>query len=463
MNNALLRVIVTATVVGLLPGCADLPDQQLAREALLRGDSATARQHYQQLATMGYADAQTALGDLQAGSRDPGQIEQAESLYRQAASSSVKAQSRLGRLLLRQGDASEAQLKEAEALLNTALAQGEYSAVVPLTLLYVSYPQLSPSIDPQQRVQAWREQGILEAELAQILIYRSNGSYGAHLDEIEQQCQRLLRLQDSCYVELATINRLRVQPAAQAVLLQELRTAYANRWVTAQRVESVALVLADPSILAPADLSTAYALLQEVAPGYSGAWASLAKLLSDYPSLGSSEQMLEYLERGREAGDSRAELLTGRLYYDGRVLAQNPQLAEQHLLRAVDEQPNAHYYLGQLYRRGYLGDVSAQKAVDHLLLAARAGHSRADLALAQLFSESRGIKVNRVNAYVFAQMANGLALPEATALLANLQQGMSAAERQQALGLLKEEQQARQSNLAQLARFQSLDNGMEAL
>ncbi|MDX1722493.1 MAG: alginate biosynthesis protein AlgK [Pseudomonas sp.] len=457
------RVLLYMAIFSLVQGCAGLPDQQLAKAALLRGDTTTAQQHYAALAKLGYADAQTELGDLQLSSRDPAQMEQVESLYRQAALSSVKAQSRLGRLLLRQGGASDASLKEAENLLSQAIEQGEYSAVVPLTLLYVSYPQLAPGVDPQQLVEGWRGQGITEAELAQILLYRSSGSYLAHLDEIEQKCRPLLRLQDICYVELATVNRLRDRPQAQTALLEKLRTAYANLWVAPNRIESVALALADPKIPAPADLSAAYALLQEVAPAYPGAWASLAKLLFDYPVLGSSEELLGYLQRGREAGDSRAELLTGRLYYDGRLLPQNPQLAEQHLLRAASGQPAAHFYLGQIYRRGYLGQVYPQKAVDHLLLAARAGHSRADFALAQLFSESRGVKVNRVNAYVFAQMARNQAVPEADALLVSLEPALLPAERQAAGQLLQEEQQTRQINPARFATFKSLEIGMDVL
>lgn len=459
MKRGLLYLALLAT----LQGCAGLPDQQLAKEAQQRGDSASARQQYEQLAQMGYVDAQIALGDMQFGSRDPGQIEQAESLYRQAALHSPKAQSRLGRLLSRQDGASDSQLKEAEQLLSQAIEQAEYSAVVPLTLLYVSYPQLAPSVDPQQQVNAWRGQGIVEAELAQILIYRSDGSYVAHLTEIEQTCRSLLSQQDVCYNELATVYRLRDQPHAQTALLAQLRTAYANRWVTPSRVESVALTLVDSGIPAPVDLSNAYALLREIAPAYPLAWASLAKLLFDYPVLGDSTQMLGYLQRGREAGDSRAELLTGRLYYGGRGLEQNPQLAERHLLRAADEQPTAHFYLGQLYRRGYFGEVYPQKAVDHLLLAARAGHRRADYALAQLFSESRGVKVNRVNAYVFAHMALSRAVPEASELLSNLEQSMLPAERQKARQILEEEQQTRQINPAKLSAFQSLEKGMDVL
>lgn len=455
MRTALPAVLSCA----LLLGCSGLPDQQLAREALLRGDSDTARQNFQALARRGYAEARVALGDMDADSRDPRRLAEAESLYRQAAPASLKAQARLGRLLVRQDSADDARLKEAEGLLTQAVARGEYSAVVPLTLLYLSYPRLSPPRRLQQRVDGWRAQGIAEAELAQILIYRSEGSYAAHLEQIAQACRTLLYRQDVCYVELATVNRLRQQP--QAALLRDLRAAYARRQVAASRVESVALVLADPDIPAPAEPEQAKSLLEEIAPVYSGAWASLARLLYDYPALGGGEALLGYLERGRAVADSRAELLTGRLYYEGRELPQDPRQAEAHLLKAAAEQPEAHYYLGQIYRRGYLGAVQPQPAVDHLLRAARAGHGAADLALAQLFSEARGVRVDRVSAYVFARLASGQAQPEAASVLAALEPGMTPAERQQALQILGEEQGTRRWTPLRLARVQPQRNGME--
>ncbi len=456
-------VFLSLMSCSLLLGCSGLPDQQLAREALLRGDSETARQNLQALAGMGYPEAQTALGDMAVGSRDPARLAEAESLYRQAATRSTRAQSRLGRLLSRQGGASDEQLKEAESLLSQSVAQGEYSAVVPLTLLYLSYPQLSPALDPQQLVDSWRSSGIAEAELAQILIYRSNGTYTARLAEVEMACQALLPVQDICYVELATVYRLRQQALAQDSLLASLRAAHAAGTVAPTRLESVALTLADPTIPAPAELSRAKALLEDIAPGYPAAWSSLAKLLYDYPALGSPQEMLAALERGRATGDSRAELLTGRLYYDGSLLPQDPAKAEAHLLKAAPEQPTANFYLGQLYRRGYLGEVRPQQAVDHLLLAARAGHGGADLALAQLFSESRGVRVNRVNAYVFACMAAAQGRPDAAALQASLESTMTPAERQHAAELLREEQGTRQVDPARLARIQPLQKGMDLL
>ena len=52
-----------------LAGCAGLPDQRLANEALKRGDTATAAQNYRALADLGYSEAQVGLADIQVDSR----------------------------------------------------------------------------------------------------------------------------------------------------------------------------------------------------------------------------------------------------------------------------------------------------------------------------------------------------------------------------------------------------------
>ena len=61
-----LRGAALALAIGLAAGCAGLPDQRLADEAMARGDIATAQANYQALATLGYTDAQIGLADMQA-------------------------------------------------------------------------------------------------------------------------------------------------------------------------------------------------------------------------------------------------------------------------------------------------------------------------------------------------------------------------------------------------------------
>ncbi len=76
--------LTLAMTIGLA-GCAGLPDQRLANEALKRGDTALAEQNYRKLADLGYSEAQVGLADIQVESRDPAQIRQAEATYRAAA------------------------------------------------------------------------------------------------------------------------------------------------------------------------------------------------------------------------------------------------------------------------------------------------------------------------------------------------------------------------------------------
>ena len=432
-----------------LAGCAGLPDQQLARQAYAAGDAATAERHFRQLAELGYSDASVGLADIQVASGDPQKMREAEQTYRQALDDSPRAQARLGRLLAGKPTASEAERREAAQLLESALAAGESSALMPLTMLYLQYPQYWPTVNAQQRVNHWRQQGYPQAELAQILVYRTLGSYAEHLDEVERICRKGLQQMDICYVELATVYQMRGQSEQQQALIEQLRSGYSVGSIAAERVERVAQVLADAE-LGKADEETAQALLESIAPNYPAAWISLARLLYDYPALGDSEQMLDYLKRGQEASQPRADLLLGRLYYEGKWVAQDAKAAEAHLLKAAESETSAHYFLGQLYRRGYLGQVYPQKAVDHLLIAARRGQTSADFALAQLYSQGRGIKVNRVNAYAFVQLALQTENPHARELLSALDAQMNSAEKQQAKQLMQRELRDRGGNWQQI-------------
>lgn len=432
------------SALGSLCSCANfqLPDQRLAREALQRGDTATAERNFRQLAELGYTDAQISLADLQVASGNPAQLRQAERTYRLALDASPRAQARLGKLLVARPDISEAEKHEAEQLLADAFAAGELSALLPLVDLYLQYPQSFPDINLQQRINQWRADGHAQAGLAQILLYRTQGSYDQHLDEVEQICQALLSQYDTCYAELALLYQKRQQTEAQQRLLKQLLAAQSSGAVSASRVESVAAVLTDPQ-LGQTDEETAQKLLTAIAPSYPAAWLSLARLLYDFPTLGEVEQILDYIERGREADPARADLLLGRIYYKGKLLPQEPFEAEKHLLRAAETNPAAHYYLGQIYLRGYLGQVYPQKALDHLLIAARNGNSSADYGIAQLFTQGRGIKPNLTNAYVFARLAQSQDKPGREKLLQNIETQISPAERLQGEYLLREEQQAR--------------------
>ncbi|QBF28413.1 sel1 repeat family protein [Pseudomonas tructae] len=438
-SGALLGLVLAIS----LAGCAGLPDQRLANEALKRGDTALAEQNYRQLADLGYSEAQVGLADIQVDTRDPAKLKQAEATYRAAADISPRAQARLGRLLAAKPDASEAERQEAEALLNKAFANGEGNTLIPLAMLYLQHPQSFPGTNAQQQIDTWRAAGYPEAGLAQILLYRTQDTYDQHLDEVERICKAALTSTDICYVELATVYQKRAQPEQQAALIEQVKSAYQRGAIPATRVDSVARVLADRS-LGQTDEKTAQAMLEQVAPVNPGSWVSLAQLLYDFPELGDTDQLMAYIDKGRAAEQPRAELLLGRLYYEGKTVPVDAQKAQTHLLSAANAgEVSAHYYLGQLYRRGYLGSVDPQKAVDHLLNAARGGQLSADYALAQLFSEGHGIRQDLVNAWVFSQLAQANPSDQSRELAAQLDQQLNPTQKAQGQRLLQQERQAR--------------------
>ncbi|AMW81635.1 Alginate biosynthesis protein AlgK precursor [Pseudomonas yamanorum] len=421
-----------------LAGCAGLPDQRLANEALKRGDTVTAQQNYQQLADLGYSEAQVGLADIQVGTRDPEQIKQAEATYRAAADTSPRAQARLGRLLVAKPGATEAEHHEAEGLLKKAFANGEGNTLIPLAMLYLQYPHSFPNINAQQQISKWRASGYPEAGLAQVLLYRTQDTYDQHLDEVESICKAALNTTDICYVELATVYQKKAEPEKQAELLKQMEAGYSRGTVTAQRVDSVARVLGDAS-LGKTDEKTAQALLEKIAPGYPASWVSLAQLLYDFPELGDVDQMMKYLDNGRAADQPRAELLLGKLYYEGKWVPADAKAAEEHFQKAVGREVAADYYLGQIYRRGYLGKVYSQKALDHLLTAARNGQNSADFAIAQLFSQGKGTKPDPLNAYVFSQLAKAQDTPEANDLATQLEAALPPEQRAEGQRLVQQE------------------------
>ncbi|MBK5006712.1 sel1 repeat family protein [Pseudomonas sp. S32] len=433
----------TLALAVTLAGCAGLPDQRLANEALKRGDTALAERNYQALANLGYSDAQVGLADIKVATGNPAQLEQAEATYRAAAATSPRAQARLGRLLVAKPGSTQAEREEAQTLLKLAARQGQGNTLIPLAMLYLVYPQSFPGINAQKQIDQWRADGYPEAGVAQVLLYRTQGTYDQHLDEVEQLCKAALATADSCYVELATVYQKRGQAEQQAALLKQLKSAYARGAVPGTRVDSVARVLADRS-LGQTDEKAAQALLEHIAPANPASWVSLAQLLYDFPELGDTDHLLAYLEKGRDAQQPRADLLLGRLYYEGNSVPADAAKAEQHLQAAAEAgETSARYYLGQLYRRGYLGNVEPQKALDNLLAAARGGQNSADYALAQLFSEGHGVRPQPADAWVFAQLAQANPTPQSAELLQQLDQQLTPEQRDQAQHTLDQETQAR--------------------
>lgn len=449
--------LCSLAVVLVLAGCASLPDQRLGREAYLRGDIDTAERNFRQLADLGYVEARLGLAELYVNSGDPAQIQEAKAIYRQLAGQSSHVAARLGRLLAGSPDASAADVHEARGLLEQAHASGE-AVLLPLTRLYLEHSQSFPEVDIRQRIAHWRAENRPQAELAQVILYRSEGSQGEHQDEIDRICTVALADNDTCYVDLAIVYRHGQQTDKQKALLERLGNAVRAGRVPPQRAEAVARILGDSELGTP-EIDAARALLEPLAVEYPVLWVSLARLFYDNPGQGSSEQLLVYLDKGRTADLARAELLSGRVYLEGKLVVRDPFQAERHLLAAsAGGEANADFLLGRIYWLGFLGQVYPDKALRYLLAAARGGDAKADLTLAQMFNRSRGILPNPVNAWVFAQLATRSARPEDTEFAARLDQLLTPEQRGKAEHVLRAERDYRAATPGVIMRAATLQS-----
>jgi alginate biosynthesis protein AlgK len=127
-----------------------------------------------------------------------------------------------------------------------------------------------------------------------------------------------------------------------------------------------------------------------------------------YPYLLPDVNLEEVLNKGVAANIAHASLYLGQLYYFNQRTPRNAKLGEESLKRALQYRETnipGHYRLGRLYQQGYLGKPDPQKALDNFLYAARRRVTAADSHLARLFYDTPGAKINRINSYVFARLA----------------------------------------------------------
>lgn len=159
------------------------------------------------------------------------------------------------------------------------------------------------------------------------------------------------------------------------------------------------------------------------------------------------------LSKAHAEGRPRAALMLGELYFFAQRVPRNPQraesffkLARQHPTTAV----TAHYRLGRLYQSGHLGRPEPQLALSNFLYAARRQMVAADRQLARMFYDTPGVRTDRINAYVFARLADEAGFPvfirslrggtlASYPLLDRLVADLTAGELQRAKGLYAQE------------------------
>lgn len=398
--------LVLSAITALCAGCAAMPDYQLGYVAMENGDLVTARYHFRKLAEMGLPEAQVGYGDILKGEGLEKSLEQAETWYLRAAERKYRpAEGRLGRLYAQLVSLGKFEYADdAEHYLMLALDHGDYSGIRDLIELYFLMPERLSINGNQLRQLTDRisRRNKAYADYAKVLYYSFSGETRAHAAEIVKLCLPIVGKIPGCYLEVARAYHAGSDPKKLNDWILRVKQAYRGGELDESEVWRIAGWMIDEGqALAPPALE----LLKLVEWNYPQATYARARLLYDYPALGDTEELLKALAQARARGSLQAELLTGRLYFDGKRVPADPKLAEKHLLKARAELPAADYFLGELYYRGYFGTADPRRALEYLLSAARRGYTKADYALAQMFWIGKGNRRNPVYALSFAALA----------------------------------------------------------
>lgn len=429
--------LAIAMAAAALPPEPDLPDLRRGQKAAAAGDAAGAERDLVPLARMGYLDAQKALAALYAQSESPQALEKAVHWYRLAAARDREVVVPLARVLLKLDDPST--FAEAEKFLRAADRDGDPRALAALLEFYTDHPQRDPAGTVGQLVARAEKQRAPEVEAALVRWYRRNAADARVAAALAQRCAGAVERLAECRVDLARHHRARGDRRALEQLVAGTARAQQRGALPAPVVERVAWSLVQESVPGEPRPDLAYPLLKRLMDASPTALVRVARLQVEYPQLDPQSNPERLLQTARAQGSPEAALALGRLYLAGTRVPADPQKAERYLREAAEAEPAAHYFLGRMYKRGELGDADPERAAAHLLAAARGGYARADWLLAQLFSDNRGVRPNKVNAWVFATLAARAGVAGGPALAGALRAGLSPAERQRAEALLERE------------------------
>lgn len=448
-----LRAAVALLCAAGLPSAWAVPDLSRGIAAGLRGEFQLAEADLRPLAEAGYGDAQIALARLY--ERRPGEVALAEARrwYRAALANGYEVRLPLARLLLRTPSLTAAQ--EAKALIVAAPVEEQDKIARILLRLQRSNPELVPYEDAAALAAGFARSDDPEQRRDALAWYRATPDRPGHASAVLALCEQDREQIPDCQIELAAQARAAGQSEKLAQIVAEARAAYRAGTLEAALLERLARLLASTERPGARSPELAYTVLQVIDPPTPGVLARRAILLLETPTLDSAVDPLPLLETAAAQGDADAQFALGRLLLDPQREGADPTRAISLLSDAAATQPAAHFNLGRLYERGLNGRIVPDKALEHYLSAARAGQARADLALARMFSDNRGIKPNPVYALAFALSAELAQVPEADLLRLHLE-GLAGAEGQvQARQLFEREQAARQA--AQIAQAVAVD------
>lgn len=432
------RAFPTVLLAGALLGACAAPDLGRGKAHLEAGEFEAAEADLAPLAQLGFEDAKIQLARVYARSGDPEQQKQAIALYREMLDKDPSVAVPLAHILLDSNN--EQALAQAEQILLKSLDGKDPRAYVALLGLYSDHPERDTKRRAPELARQVAKVRTLEAEGVLIKYYRRNALADERFArELIRRCEDAVDHLPDCYVDLGRHYRATGNDKALRALVDKANNRFLAGALPPPVLEKLGWSLVSDDIGGTPLPEAARPLLARAAESSDTARVRLARLLIEYPHVDPDSKPEQLLLTAAERGNAEASLALGKLYLDGKLAPADPGRALKYFERAAASEPAAHYHLGRIHKRGYLGKPDPVLAARHFLTAARAGYPRADQALAQLFSDKRGVRPNLANAWVFATIAAANKTPEGALMLGQIRAQMTSTQLRDAERLLRQE------------------------
>lgn len=426
------------------PAAWALPDLARGKAALERGDLAAAEMDLKPLAESGYFEAQIALARTYASQNTRESLRKAVEWYRLAAKQDPALRLQLVRTMMRAGRADPA---EVDALLKEIVK--EDSTALPLQLrLYREFPQIASLGVAAGLAKKVAESRLPEERAEAIAWYRANRDEPVAEKALVSLCERDRKQVQECYSDLVLYYRTLSDKGALEKLRAEVLARFKEKQISPETLERVARAISSEDEPGEPDVEGGYKLLSLIESPTPTVMARKARMLILKPGMDPAADPIEMLRAAYKAGSVEAALHLGRLYLDEFSPNADWIEAERLLRQAAPTLSSAHVWLGRMYERGYQGLPDPTRALKHYLVAARAGHPNADMALARMYSRNRGIRVDTVRAFAFAKLAEHYGNPGGQELINRLTPVMSQREVANAQALAEAEFDARHAAAA---------------
>ncbi|HZF45234.1 MAG TPA: tetratricopeptide repeat protein, partial [Sphingomonadaceae bacterium] len=204
------------------------------------------------------------------------------------------------------------------------------------------------------------------------------------------------------------------------------------------------------AILRPTGLMAALAVAALAAPAWAPAWADVKTGVDAWSSGDYAAAVAEW-KAPAEAGDADALFNMAQAYRLGRGVEEDSSMAEYYYARAAEK---GHIRAADIYGLILFQTGRREQALPYVQDAARRGDPRSQYLLGIAHFNGDLVAKDWVRAYALLTMANAQGLPQAGPALAEMDQHVPFAQRQQAAALAVEmQQQAEAARASELAAF----------